>query len=44
MPNLQAGGPTLFVCLHLLIQYIRCYPPLVEAVPKSATQGHAMLW
>ena len=27
MPNLQAGGPPLFGCRKLLIQYIRNYRP-----------------
>ena len=26
-PTSQAGGPPLFGCLRLLIQYIRSYPP-----------------
>jgi hypothetical protein len=32
------------VCPRLLIRYIRIYPPWLEAVPPSATQGRAMLW
>ena len=43
-PNTQAGGPRLFGCLRLLIQYIRSYPPYLEAVPPSATQGRSMPW
>ena len=33
----QARGPPLIGCLRLLIQYIRSYPPYLEAVPPSAT-------
>ena len=33
-PNSQAGGPPLVGCPRLLIQYIRSYPPYVEAVPQ----------
>jgi hypothetical protein len=32
MPNSQAGGPPLVDCPRLLIQYIRSYPPYLEAV------------
>jgi hypothetical protein len=32
MPNPQAGGPPLVGCPRLLIQYIRSYPPYLEAV------------
>jgi hypothetical protein len=32
MPNPQAGGPPPVGCLRLLIQYIRSYPPYLEAV------------
>jgi hypothetical protein len=39
-----AGGPPLVVCPRLLIQYILTYPPLLEAIPPSATRGPAMLW
>ena len=42
--NPQAGGPPLIGCLRLLIQYIRSYPPYLEAVPPSATWGRSMLW
>jgi hypothetical protein len=38
-PNPQAGGPPLTVCLRLLIQYIRSYPPYLEAVPPTASWG-----
>jgi hypothetical protein len=31
-PNLQAGGPPPVGCPRLLIQYIRSYPPYLEAV------------
>jgi hypothetical protein len=31
-PNPQAGGPPIVGCPRLLIQYIRSYPPYVEAV------------
>jgi hypothetical protein len=27
MPNPQAGGAPLVICMQLLIQYICCYPP-----------------
>jgi hypothetical protein len=30
-PNPQAGGPPLVGCPRLLIQYIRSYPPYLEA-------------
>ena len=43
-PNPQAGGPPLVGCPRLLIQYIRGYPPYLEAVPPSATWGRAMPW
>ena len=42
-PNSQVRGPPL-VCPRLLIQYIRSYPPYLEAVPPSATCGRAILW
>jgi hypothetical protein len=32
MPNPEAGGPPLFACPRLLIQYIRSYHPYLEAV------------
>jgi hypothetical protein len=32
MPNPQAGEPPLVGCPRLLIQYIRSYPPYLEAV------------
>jgi hypothetical protein len=31
-PNPQAGGPPPVGCPRLLIQYIRSYPPYLEAV------------
>jgi hypothetical protein len=31
-PNPQAGGPLIVGCSQLLIQYIRSYPPYLEAV------------
>jgi hypothetical protein len=31
-PNPQAGGPPPVGCPRQLIQYIRCYPPYLEAV------------
>jgi hypothetical protein len=43
-PNHQAGGPTRVGCPRLLIQYIRSYPPYLEAPPPSATRGRAMPW
>ena len=44
-PNPQAGGPPLFGRPQLLIQYIRSYPPYLEAVPLFSTWGRAMpLW
>jgi hypothetical protein len=38
-PKPQAGGPPLTSRLRLIIQYIRNYPPYLEAVPPSATRG-----
>jgi hypothetical protein len=32
MPNPQAGGPPLIAYPRLIIQYIRSYPPYLEAV------------
>jgi hypothetical protein len=40
----QTGGPPLVGCQRLLIQYIRSYPPYLEAVPPSSTWGRAMPW
>jgi hypothetical protein len=31
-PYLQAGGPASVSCLRLLVQYIRRYPPYLEAI------------
>jgi len=39
----EAGGPRLAGCPRLLIQYIRSYPPYLEAVPPSV-RGSPMLW
>ena len=36
-PNPHAGGPPIVGCPRLLIQYIRNYPPYLEAIPPSAT-------
>jgi len=38
LPNTQAGGLPLVGCPLLAIQYIRSYPPYLEAVPPSATE------
>ena len=44
-PNPQVEGPPFVGCPRPLIQYIRRYPPYLEAVPPSATWGCAMpLW
>ena len=43
-PNPQAREPPLVGRPRLLIQYIRSYPPYLEAVPPSATWGRAMPW
>jgi hypothetical protein len=43
-PNPQAGGPPLVGCPRQLIQYIRSYPPYLQAVPSFATWGRAMPW
>jgi hypothetical protein len=43
-PKQKPGGPPLVGCLRLLIQYIRSYPPHLEAVPPSTTSGRAMSW
>jgi hypothetical protein len=32
MPNPEAEGPHLVSCLRLPIQYIRSYPPYLEAI------------
>jgi hypothetical protein len=44
LPKSQAEGPPLVGCPRLLIQYIRSYPPYLQAVPPSATWGRAMPW
>ena len=41
-PKSQAVGPPIIGCPRLFIQYIRNYPPYLEAVPPSATWGRAM--
>jgi len=43
-PNAQPGGLPIVGCPQLLIQYIRNYPPILEAVPPSATWGRAIPW
>ena len=43
-PILQASRQPLVGCPRLLIQYIRSYPPYLEAVPSSATWKRAMPW
>jgi hypothetical protein len=43
-PNPQSRRTPLVGCPRLLIQYIRSYPPHLEAVPPSATWGRAMPW
>jgi hypothetical protein len=35
MPNPQAGEPPFVGCLRLFIQYIRSYPPYLEAVSSN---------
>ncbi|KAJ4446561.1 hypothetical protein ANN_13258 [Periplaneta americana] len=44
-PNPQAGGPPLIGCPRLLIQYIRSYPPYLEAVSsiRNLRKRHAMV-
>ena len=43
-PNTQDGRPPFVGCPQLLMQYIRCYNPYLEAVSPSATWGRAMQW
>ena len=38
-PKSQAEGSLLVGCLQLLIQYIRSYPPYLEAYSPICTQG-----
>jgi hypothetical protein len=38
-PNPQAGGPPLVGCPRLLIQYIRSYPPCLEAFSMFELHG-----
>jgi hypothetical protein len=44
-PNPQAGGPSPVGCPRLLIQYIRCYPPYLEAVSsiRNLRTRHAVV-
>jgi len=42
-PTPEAGGPRLAGYPRLFIQYIRIYPPYLEAVSPS-TRGSVMLW
>jgi hypothetical protein len=44
-PNPQAGGPPLVGCPRLLNQYIRSYPPYLEAVSsiRNLRTRHAMV-
>ncbi|KAJ4427260.1 hypothetical protein ANN_24878 [Periplaneta americana] len=44
-PNPQAGGPPLIGCPRLLIQYIRSYPPYLEAVSsiRNLRTRHAVV-
>jgi hypothetical protein len=41
--NPEVGGPPIVGCPQLLIQYIRSYPPYLEAV-YSTPWGRAMPW
>jgi hypothetical protein len=45
MPNPQAGGPPLVGCPRLLIQYIRRYPPYLDAVSsiRNPRTRHAVV-
>jgi hypothetical protein len=45
MPKPQAGGPPTVGCQRLLIQYIRSYPPYLEAVSsiRNPTTRHAVV-
>jgi len=44
-PNPQAGGPPTVGCPRLLIQYIRSYPPYLEAVSsiRNPRTRHAVV-
>jgi len=44
-PNPPAGGPPLLSCRRLLIQYIRSYPPYLQAVSSNRNPKirHAVL-
>jgi hypothetical protein len=43
-PNTHVGGPPIVGCPRLLLQYVRSYPPYLQAVPPPATWGRAMPW
>jgi hypothetical protein len=45
MPNPQFGEPPLVVCPRLLVQYIRCYSPLLLVVPsiRNPRTRHAVV-
>jgi hypothetical protein len=45
LSNPQAGGPTPVGCLQLLLQYIRSYPPYLEAISSicNLRAHHAMV-
>jgi hypothetical protein len=43
-PNPPAGGPPFVGCPRLLIQYIRNYPPYLEAVSAIHNLRRAMPW
>jgi hypothetical protein len=47
MPNPKSGGPPLVGCSRLLIQYIRSYPPYLEAVSSVQnlrTRNAVVIW
>jgi hypothetical protein len=46
MPNPHARGPPLVGCPRLLVQYIRSYPPYLEAVSSIRNLGtrHAIFF
>jgi hypothetical protein len=45
MPNPQDGGPPLFCCPRVLIQYICSYPPYLEGVSsiRNLRTRHAVV-
>jgi hypothetical protein len=43
-PNPSAREPPLVGCPRMFIQYVRSYPPYMEAVSPSATWGRVMPW